>query len=90
MTDTSQSNLNSFIRAKAIEQKELLFQAVLNLLGGLKLHLYPYVILPRQANPAADEASPAAVGKLLTEQIWRLYFTSSCFPAFLHSSRTKH
>lgn len=29
--------------------------------------------LPRQANPAAEEASPAAVGKLFTEQMWTLW-----------------
>lgn len=45
--------------------------------------------LPRHAKPAADEASPAAVGKLLTEQIWTWFLSSSVFPAFLHSSRTK-
>lgn len=27
---------------------------------------------PKQANPAAEEARPAAVGKLLTEQMWTL------------------
>ena len=27
--------------------------------------------LPKQANPAADEASPAAVGKLLLEATWK-------------------
>lgn len=40
--------------------------------------VHDYVVLgergwPRQANPAAEEASPAAVGKLLTEQMWTLW-----------------
>lgn len=31
--------------------------------------------LPRQAYPDAEDARPAAVGKLFTEQIWTLWET---------------
>jgi len=36
-------------------------------------------ILPRQAKPAADEASPAAVGKLLYEAMWTCSLLQSSF-----------
>jgi len=35
--------------------------------------------LPRQAKPAADEASPAAVGKLLYEAMWTCNLLQSSF-----------
>lgn len=77
---------------QTLETKEpLLFQAFQQVLRSSKFHLVykTMPVLPRQEKPAADEASPAAVGKLLMEQIWTLYFNNSFFPAFLHSSRTK-
>lgn len=52
--------------------------------------------LPKQANPAAEEASPAAVGKLLTEQMWTLGYRlgeskseSLSLRLFLANRRTK-
>ena len=49
---------------------------------------------PRQANPAAEEARPAAVGKLLTEQMWTLWdkskLGSPSLRLFLANRRTKY
>lgn len=38
----------------------------------LALALTFAAVLPRQAYPAAEDANPAAVGKLLMEQMWTL------------------
>lgn len=51
---------------------KLLLHLIHLMLCQVQTIMMRHSLLPRQAQPAAEEASPAAVGKLLTEQMWTL------------------